>query len=87
MEAENLAYIFVLAVRKAWRGRGIARALLQRAFATYYEREKTVVDLDADAANLTGAMRLYESVGMRQVWRNDAYEKELRPGVDLQNRG
>ena len=86
-EGEDLAYIFVLAVRKAWRGRGIARALLQHAFAAYYKRGKTVVDLDADAANLTGAMRLYESVGMRQVWQNDAYEKELRPGIDLHHRG
>lgn len=86
-EAENLAYIFVLAVRKACRGRGIARALLQHSFAAFYERGRPVVDLDADAANLTGAMRLYESVGMRRLWQNDAYEKELRPGVDLQNRG
>ena len=86
-EAENLAYIYTLAVRKPWRGRGIARALLRRSFAAYYERGKTVVDLDADAANLTGAMRLYEGVGMSVVWRNNSYEKELRPGIDLQNRG
>jgi mycothiol synthase len=85
-EAENLAYIFVLAVRKAWRSRGIARALLQRSFAAFYERGKPIVDLDADTANLTGAMRLYESVGMRPVWQNDAYEKELRPGIDLHTR-
>ncbi len=82
-EAENLAYIFVLAVRPAWRKRGIARALLLHSFATFYDRGRPVVDLDADAANLTGAIRLYEGVGMRQVWRNDAYEKELRPGKDL----
>jgi ribosomal protein S18 acetylase RimI-like enzyme len=46
-----------------------------------------MIDLDADTANLTGAMRLYEGVGMRQVWRNESYEKELRPGIDLRNRG
>jgi mycothiol synthase len=86
-EAEDLAYIFVLAVRKAWRGRRIARALLLHSFAAFYERGKLIVDLDADAANLTGAMRLYESAGMHQVWCNDAYEKELRPGIDLHHRG
>jgi len=86
-EADNLAYIYIVAVCKPWRGRGIARALLRRAFAAYHKRGKTVVDLDADAANLTGAMRLYEGVGMKQVWRNDAYEKEIRPGIDLVNRG
>ncbi len=86
-EADDLAYIHIVAVRKPWRGRGIARALLQHAFAGYYGRGKTVVDLDADAANLAGAMRLYEGVGMKQVWRSDAYEKEIRPGVDLMKRG
>jgi len=82
-EADNLAYIYVLGVRGGWRGRGVARALLQHSFRTFFERGRPVVDLDADAANLTGAMRLYEGVGMRQIWRDDAYEKELRPGKDL----
>jgi ribosomal protein S18 acetylase RimI-like enzyme len=85
-EAEDLAYIYVLGVRKAWRGRGIARALLRHSFRTFYERGRPVVDLDADAASLTGAMRLYGGVGMRTIWRNDAYEKELRPGRDLSRR-
>jgi mycothiol synthase len=85
-ESAELAYIYVLGVRKAWRGRGIARALLRHSFREYYERGRPLVDLDADAANLTGAMRLYEGVGMREVWRNDAYEKELRPGRDLSRR-
>jgi len=86
-EGEQFGYIYTLAVRKPWRGRGIARALLRHSFAAFHERGKTLVDLDADAANLTGAMRLYESVGMSEAWRNDAYEKELRPGIDLLNRG
>ena len=82
-EAENLAYIFVLCVKRAWRGRGIARSLLRHSFAEYYRRGCPVVELDADAANLTGAMRLYESVGMRVARTDHAYEKELRPGRDL----
>jgi len=85
-EADNLAYIFVLCVRRAWRGRGIARALLQHSFAEYYRRERPVVDLDSDAANLTGAMRLYEGVGMRVIRQDNAYEKELRPGKDCARR-
>jgi len=82
-EADNLAYVFVLCVKRAWRGRGIARALLQHSFADYYRRERPVVDLDADSANLTGAMRLYEGVGMHIIRTDNAYEKELRPGKDL----
>ena len=85
-EADNVAYIHVLCVRKAWRGRGIARALLQYSFADYHRRERPVVDLDADAANFTGAMRLYEGVGMRVIRTDNAYEKELRPGRDYARR-
>jgi len=82
-ESDNLAYIYTLGVRRAWRGRGIAHALLRHSFAAFYERGRSVVDLDADAENLTGAMRLYEGVGMHVVWRNNEYEKELRSGIDL----
>ena len=82
-EAENVAYIFVLCVKRNWRGRGIARALLKHSFREYYRRGRPVVDLDADAANLTGAMRLYEGVGMHVIRTDNAYEKELRPGRDL----
>ena len=86
-EADNVAYIHVLCVRKEWRGRGIARALLQYSFAEYFRRERPIVDLDADATNLTGAMRLYEGVGMHVIRTDNAYEKELRPGRDLACRG
>jgi ribosomal protein S18 acetylase RimI-like enzyme len=82
-EADDLAYIYVIAIRRAWRGRGIAKSLLRHAFGYYFGRDKTMVDLHADADNLTGAIRMYETVGMRQIWRNDVYEKELRPGKDL----
>jgi hypothetical protein len=33
------------------------------------------VGLGVDAENVTGAVALYESVGMRQVRRSDVYEK------------
>jgi len=80
---ENCAYIFTLGVRNAWRGRGIGRALLAHSFGAFYDRRRSVVELDVDTGNLTGACRLYESVGMREAWREDLYEKEIRPGVDL----
>lgn len=84
---QDQAYIFTLGVRDAWRGRGIGRALLLHAFATFYEKDRSVVDLDVDTVNVTGALRLYESVGMHPLWQIDEYEKELRPGVDLTRRG
>ncbi|MDQ1698604.1 MAG: mycothiol synthase, partial [Frankiaceae bacterium] len=47
------------------RGRGIGSLLLRTAFAEFAARGLRKVTLGVDAANLTGAVRLYESVGMR----------------------
>ena len=66
-----------LGVRKPWRGRGIASALLRRAFATFASRELPRVMLNVDAANPTGAVRLYERLGMRTVRGWDVYEKRV----------
>ena len=66
-----------LGVLKPWRGRGIASALLRRAFATFAARELPRVMLNVDAANPTGAVRLYERLGMRTVRGWDVYEKRL----------
>jgi mycothiol synthase len=66
-----------LAVRKPWRGRGLARALLLAAFATLRDRGQAVVRLYVDAQNVTNAVRVYESVGMRVARRFDVMEKPL----------
>lgn len=66
-----------LAVRKPWRGRGLASALLLAAFATLRERGQTIVRLYVDAQNVTNAVRVYESVGMRVARRFDVMEKTL----------
>ncbi len=47
------------------------------AFAAFRARGLTRVGLGVDAAGTTGAVALYESVGMRVVRRNDTYEKVL----------
>lgn len=80
---EDQAYIFTLGVRDAWRRRGIGRGLLLHAFAMFYKMERRFVGLDVDTINLTGALRLYESVGMRTLWQIDEYEKELQSGSKL----
>jgi ribosomal protein S18 acetylase RimI-like enzyme len=54
-----------LAVRDAWRRRGIGEALLRAAFAAFRERGTTTVVLNVDRDNTTGATRLYERAGMR----------------------
>jgi mycothiol synthase len=58
-----------------FRGRGIARALLGRSFATFARRGCRRVLLSVDAENPTGATKLYEGVGMRVVHRWDWWER------------
>ena len=57
--------------------RGLGRALLLRAFQDFRARGFHEVGLGVDAASLTGATRLYESVGMRVTSQFDIYEKLL----------
>jgi ribosomal protein S18 acetylase RimI-like enzyme len=59
------------------RGRGIGAALLEHSFALFAARGYPKVILNVDAHNETGATRLYERVGMRQMRQFDCYEKEL----------
>ena len=80
---ESVGYVANIAVRRPWRGRGLAKAMLAVCFAELAGRGKKAVALVVDADSLTGATRLYESVGMREVHRSAEYGLELRSGEDL----
>jgi mycothiol synthase len=73
-------WIETLGVRRPWRRRGIAEALLRAAFRAFRQRGETRVALGVDAQSPTGADRLYERVGMRVFWRAVVYEKTLVAG-------
>ena len=60
------------------RGRGVASALLRRAFATFADRGLLRVRLNVDAENATGATGVYERVGMRVVNAWDLWERRGR---------
>lgn len=79
----DVGYVANIAVRRPWRGRGLAKTMLAVAFDEFARRGKTAAALYVDAENTTGATRLYESVGMREVSRNAMYQRELRPGKRL----
>ena len=68
-------YVGAIGVRPAWRGRGLAKALLQRTFAEFWRRGTTRVTLDVDTQNETGAVALYERVGMHVEACGVAFEK------------
>ncbi len=76
----NTGHVWILGVRRPWRRRGLARALLLHSFAEFRRRGRAKADLGVDAENLTGAVRLYEGVGMHVARRFDSYEKGLPDG-------
>jgi mycothiol synthase len=73
----QFGWVHVLGVRPPWRKRGLGAALLYHSFRDFRERGATRVGLGVDGENTTGAVRLYERVGMHVVRRNDTYEKTL----------
>jgi mycothiol synthase len=74
----DIAWVWQLAVRSAWRKRGLGLALLLHSFNEFYQRGDRAVGLGVDAQSLTGATRLYEKAGMHVARRYDTYEKILR---------
>jgi mycothiol synthase len=74
----DIAWVGQLAVRSAWRKRGLGLALLLHSFNEFYRRGDRAVGLGVDAQNLTGATRLYEKAGMHVTRQYDTYEKILR---------
>jgi ribosomal protein S18 acetylase RimI-like enzyme len=71
-------YIGALGVRRRWRGKGYAKALLLHSFREFYERGMPRVTLGVDAQNPTGATHLYERVGMHVEMENVVFEKALQ---------
>jgi GNAT superfamily N-acetyltransferase len=83
LRPDNSAWVNTVAVRRPWRKRGLATALLQEAFTTLYKRQVYNAALGVDAESLTGATRVYERAGMHITLRVATYQKVLRPGIDL----
>jgi mycothiol synthase len=69
-------FVAALGVRKPWRGRGYGRSLLLHSFREFRRRGQTRASLTVDAANASGATRLYESVGMEVETENVVWEKQ-----------
>ena len=77
------AWVGTLGVRRPWRKRGLGLALLLHSFREFHKRGHTNINLGVDAANPTGATRLYQKAGMQVGAEYVTYEKELRPGKEL----
>ncbi|HEX5166041.1 MAG TPA: GNAT family N-acetyltransferase [Thermomicrobiales bacterium] len=78
-------HIRYVAVRRQYRRRGIAQALLLHTFREFYARGKRQVGLAVDSTSLTGADRLYERVGMRPIQQSVVFSTVLREGAGETN--
>lgn len=56
-------WIDLLGVRPAWRGRGLAPALLASAMNAFAESDMQTAGLDVDTGNASGALDLYSRMG------------------------
>ena len=83
VEDPQMGWVSTLGVRRPWRRRGVALALLHHSFGEFYRRGQQRVGLGVDAESITGATRLYEKAGMYVQRRYNTYHKELRPGKEL----
>jgi len=70
-------WVEALGVLPAWRGRGIASALLSKSLYAFSDIGLERAALDVDAQNPTGALRLYEKVGFEAVKRTIMFHKQL----------
>ena len=75
-------WVATFGVRRQWRKRGLGLAMLIRSFEMFYDRGITKVGLTVDAANPTGATRLYQKAGMTQANEYIVFEKEFRAGIE-----
>jgi ribosomal protein S18 acetylase RimI-like enzyme len=64
-------------VRRPWRRRGLAAALVGRSLALLRERGMTSAWLGVDADNPTGALGIYERAGFGVHQRTTAYQKPM----------
>ncbi len=76
-DRSGAGFVGALGVRKPWRKRGLALALLQHGFGEFYRRGKRRVALGVDAENPSGATRLYERAGMYVAYEVVTYGKDL----------
>ncbi|NIN65140.1 MAG: GNAT family N-acetyltransferase, partial [Anaerolineae bacterium] len=71
------AYVDTLAVRPAYRRRGLGSALLLASLHAMKEAGMESATLDTEIDNPTQASRLYEKIGFREAWRWVTYGKDI----------
>lgn len=65
---------------REWRGRGIASSLICSSLVVLRDRGMTEAALGVDTENLTGAFRLYQSLGYRLTRSHGFYRRAIEAG-------
>lgn len=73
----NEGRIVCLGTRRGFRKRGLGRAMLLAGIQQLKKAGVNAVRLGVDTQNPSGALRLYESVGFRQVYTHISFFKEV----------
>jgi len=73
----TLGWVESLGVRPPWRGGGLGESLLRAAFRELQARGLRAIALGVDGSNETGAVRLYERVGMTIQRQADNWALDL----------
>jgi len=70
-------YTEAISIRRPWRKKGVAKALIARSFRMHKELGMIEASLGVDTQNPNGALQLYESMGFRVVSSQTYYRKPL----------
>jgi mycothiol synthase len=70
-------YTETICVRRPWRRRGLAKALIARSFQVVKDLGMTEAALGVDTENPNGALQLYKSMGFRPVKQHTTYRKPM----------
>lgn len=74
----QVGYVDSLFVRRSWRKRGVATALLRESFALFATHGLKKAALGVDAQNRSGALKIYEQVGLHITLENMLFIRYLR---------
>ncbi len=72
-----------ISTHAAWRGRGIAKALIARALIALRDRGMTEAALGVDADNETGALGVYQAMGFAERTRETDFRKPFPAAEDV----
>ena len=74
---ERRGWLDHVSVRRPWRRRGLASALIAESMRAIAEAGMRDAALGVDAENPTGALRVYETLGFRRTRTGVSYRKAM----------